>query len=143
MPCAWSSCKQMVLYHLFVWFFFPKACLIPLIAMSLDGVFRGFFAVDFSPFLPFRYLVFALVFLFVGLAPRYKARYDFLPDQISLYTIRWCNWEGEKFRVAVPLTPPSIRISVNFRSLHQFSREIILLFSPCFSHRARSVESCQ
>ena len=60
----------------------PLVCLrwgflIPLIALSLDGVFRGCFAVDFSPFLPFRWLV----------LPCYNARYDFLPVQVSLYTI--------------------------------------------------------
>ena len=43
-------------------------CLIPLIALSLDGVFRGCFAVDFSPFLPFRWLV--LPFSFFICKPR-------------------------------------------------------------------------
>ena len=66
-------------------------------------------------------------------SPCYNARYDFLPVQISLYSIRWCNREGEKSRVAVPLTPPSIAITVNLRSLRQFSREVILLVSPFFS----------
>ena len=32
-----------------------RGCLIPLIALSLDGVFRGFFAVGFSPFLLFLF----------------------------------------------------------------------------------------
>ena len=34
-----------------------RGCLMPLIAPSLDEVFRGCFALDFSPFLPFRWLV--------------------------------------------------------------------------------------
>ena len=45
------------------------ACLIPLIAMSLDGVFRGGFAVDFSPFLPFCYLVLPSIFICRPRAP--------------------------------------------------------------------------
>ena len=39
-----------------------RGCLIPLIALSLDGVFRGCFAVSFSPFLS---LLFSSAFRFV------------------------------------------------------------------------------
>ena len=51
----------------------PLVCLrwgflTPLIALSLDGVFRGCFAVDFSPFLPFRWL--GLLFSFFICKPR-------------------------------------------------------------------------
>ena len=45
-----------------------RGCLMPLIAPSLDEVFRGCFAVDFSPFLPFRWLV--LLFSFFICKPR-------------------------------------------------------------------------
>ena len=43
------------------------------------------------------------------------------------------NREGERSRVAVPLTSPSIAITMNLRSLRQFSREVILHVSPFFS----------
>ena len=63
-------------FHLFLGLSFLKSTagmrrwgfLIPLIALSLDGVFRGCFAVDFSPFLPFRWLV--LLFSFFICKPR-------------------------------------------------------------------------
>ena len=41
--------------------------------------------------------------------------------------------KGKGLRVVVPLSPPSIAITVNLRSLRQFSREVILLVSPFFS----------
>ena len=59
--------------------------LIPLIALSLDGVFRGCFAVDFSPFLPFRWLVLPLSFSFVSLAQLQRSLRFPPSSDIALY----------------------------------------------------------
>ena len=40
-----------------------RGCLISLIALSLDGAFPSCFAVDFSPFLPFSWLVLPSFFI--------------------------------------------------------------------------------
>ena len=113
----------------------PLVCLrwgflIPLIALSLDGVFRGCFAVDFSHFLPFRWEFCPLVFSLVSLALLQRSLRFPPSSDIALYYPMVQSGRGKVSRC--PLTPPSIATTVNLRSLRQFSREVILLVSPFF-----------
>ena len=86
--------------------------------------FPSCFAVDFSPFLPFSWLVLPSFFI---CAPCPVTRLVTISSRIRYPVVQLERGKVSRCR---PSHSPSMRILVNLRSLRQFSREVILLFFP-------------
>ena len=79
-----------------------RGYLIPFIALSLDGVFRGCFALGFSPLIV-RFISFQ------GNCKRFKT-FHFNPEEAALLrvSVTWCDWKGKPQGVVTPV--PSVQM---------------------------------
>ena len=79
-----------------------RGYLIPFIALSLDGVFRGCFALGFSPLIV-RFISFQ------GNCKRFKT-FHFNPEEAALQrvSVTWCDWKGKPQGVVTPV--PSVQM---------------------------------
>ena len=79
-----------------------RGYLIPFIALSLDGVFRGCFALGFSPLIV-RFISFQ------GNCKRLKT-FHFNPEEAALQrvSVTWCDWKGKPQGVVTPV--PSVQM---------------------------------